>query len=1046
MTDIANELTTIAEDYGRLTWDDLLKELYSRNIEVGTDDMVESADGAPELARAIVEAFGFDSIEDREVSKKFNQLKNMGNAGDTVHYVMFNPNQIKLADPVTYDNEGNVIPLSERFRQENNDIRYSLPSDDVLDQQIREYLANGGSLSINTAPPADTQLGFPGQQAQRQFGRQTAQSSNALHDEVKDYLYNHSSYTPDSNQRQIDRAMDWVQNMASENDPDGYYAALDAVTSDGFDYRSADGQARMLTVMSMAALKAEAGDRSAMNDELRLADAFNKQGTDLGRQLQARKIFRLMTPMGRQSVLQGMCDQINEQLGRKGINQTVRLSDETLDLAGNAKTEEDFHNAQKKAAKEIAEQIPSNWKDKLRGWRMLSMLGNPRTHFRNIIGNALFVPVVSLKNKMGALGEIVTRQDQRTKTLAPRVSKEIRDFAKKDALTMKDALTGEAKYNENSMVEREQKPFKGLLQAIIDFNGNRLEAEDWHFLRNHYKRALGGWMQANGYTVEQLTDNPDILQTGRTYAIQEAQKATYRDFSKLASTLNKVSREGGIAGFITDAVLPFKKTPANILKRGIEYSPAGIMRSLTTDLYHLKQWNDYNDGKLKVLPDKAISPNQFIDRLCSGLSGTAIMAVGALLSSAGIVSCGLDDDDDKLEKEKGNQEYSFKFSIGGKDYTFTVDWAAPMSMPFFVGAAIQEQMANQEGFDVESLVDAFGNITEPVFNLSMLDGVNSLLKISQNNGQESNSTMTQIGAKIASNYATSYVPSLMGAIARTVDDTRRKSFVESGKGTGVLGTFRYAREQVENKIPGLSQTNIPVRDVFGNAETSGLAERILENFILPGYVSEYKDDPVLNEMARLYDATGDANMIPKDPDKSVTYKNKKYVFTAEQWDEYKTVRGQTAYKGLTELINSDEYQKASEDAQAQMINAVWDYAGKVGKQAVIPGYEMEDMGANPVNTVMKDAKIATEKSDMMKALASGDYEGYETMVEALREDGVEDSKIKEKIGNTYRDKYKEAYRKGDDEQMAEIEEILDNTGFDFDTGAWEDQVDEKYGL
>jgi len=572
-----------------------------------------------------------------------------------------------------------------------------------------------------------------------------------------------------------------------------------------------------------------------------------------------------------------------------------------------------------------------------------------------------------------------------------------------------------------------------------------LEKEDWTFLKGHYKRALGGWMQANGYTPEQIRNNPELLEQGRTYAIQEAQKATYRDFSKLASTLNDVSRKGGIAGFITDAVLPFKKTPANILKRGIEYSPAGIMRSLTTDLYHLKQWKDYKDGKLTALPEKAISPNQFIDRLCSGLSGSAILAVGALLSSAGIVTCGLVDDEDKLEKEKGNQEYAIKFNIAGQDFTLTVDWAAPMSMPFFVGAAIQEQLANQEGFDVEELVDAFGNITEPVFNLSMLDGVNTLFKTSQ---YDDTNTLTQIGAKVASNYATSYVPSLMGAIARTVDDTRRKAYVESGKGTGVLGTFRYAVEQAENKIPGRSQTNIPVRDVFGNPETSGLAERILENFILPGYISNYKNDPVLNEMARLYEVTGDPSMIPKDPEKSVTYKKEKYVLTAEQWDKYKTERGQTAYKGLTELINSQDYQEANETTQAQMIKDVWSYADKVGKKTIIPDFELEDLGDTAVQPLARDAKITVCKADMITALSSGDFEGYDTMVEALHEAGVEDSTIKTKIGDTYRDQWKDAYRKGDNERMAEIEDILDYTGFDFNIygkNGWEDKVIEKYG-
>ena len=48
-------------------------------------------------------------------------------------YVAFNPNQIKSADPVTYDDNGNVIPLSERFNPEKEDIRYSLPTDLLSD-------------------------------------------------------------------------------------------------------------------------------------------------------------------------------------------------------------------------------------------------------------------------------------------------------------------------------------------------------------------------------------------------------------------------------------------------------------------------------------------------------------------------------------------------------------------------------------------------------------------------------------------------------------------------------------------------------------------------------------------------------------------------------------------------------------------------------------------------------------------------------------------------------------------------------------------------
>lgn len=39
-------------------------------------------------------------------------------------YIVFNPEDMKLADPFTYDDNGNLIPLSQRFNAGNQDIRY----------------------------------------------------------------------------------------------------------------------------------------------------------------------------------------------------------------------------------------------------------------------------------------------------------------------------------------------------------------------------------------------------------------------------------------------------------------------------------------------------------------------------------------------------------------------------------------------------------------------------------------------------------------------------------------------------------------------------------------------------------------------------------------------------------------------------------------------------------------------------------------------------------------------------------------------------------
>ena len=71
-------------------------------------------------------------------------------------------NMVKSADPVTYDNDGNVIPLGERFKKENNDIRFSMaqPVEQVRDliavhnmtgEQLMATLTEGGFTAPSIA-------------------------------------------------------------------------------------------------------------------------------------------------------------------------------------------------------------------------------------------------------------------------------------------------------------------------------------------------------------------------------------------------------------------------------------------------------------------------------------------------------------------------------------------------------------------------------------------------------------------------------------------------------------------------------------------------------------------------------------------------------------------------------------------------------------------------------------------------------------------------------------------------------------------------------
>lgn len=88
---------------------DISKEIGSN--KASTDQILRYAD-----------EHGYDSV----VYKNIRESGDSGNAGISTVYAVVNPNvNLKSADPVTYDDSGNVIPLSERFNEEDEDIRYS---------------------------------------------------------------------------------------------------------------------------------------------------------------------------------------------------------------------------------------------------------------------------------------------------------------------------------------------------------------------------------------------------------------------------------------------------------------------------------------------------------------------------------------------------------------------------------------------------------------------------------------------------------------------------------------------------------------------------------------------------------------------------------------------------------------------------------------------------------------------------------------------------------------------------------------------------------
>lgn len=232
-----------------------------------------------------------------------------------------------------------------------------------------------------------------------------------------------------------------------------------------------------------------------------------------------------------------------------------------------------------------------------------------------------------------------------------------------------------------------------------------------------------------------------------------------------------------------EGVLPFRRTPANILVRTMEYSPVGLLRGIKQTLV------DIRSGKKTAA--------EALDTLSAGLVGTGLAALGLLLFQQGILTPP-DDEDEKrqgFEELRGGQSYSLK--IG--DRYFSIDWLAPEALPLFIGAEIGNLKASEGGL-VSALWDGITRITEPMLEMSMLSSLEDLLA---NLSYADTDRLWTILASSAIGYLTQGVPTLFGQIERTAEDRRVRLLWRRGERDPVRHPVRRLpdHEQAARRVP-----------------------------------------------------------------------------------------------------------------------------------------------------------------------------------------------------------------------------------------------------
>ena len=432
-------------------------------------------------------------------NQKFSEtLRKLGYDGVIVsgeECVIYEPEQAKLTS--------NEFPTSAP------DMRYQLSE---IDKLVGEY----GSIPPGENPAREVEVPrkTSAKMKVRQFVRTVLESKQLTDDMVQnvdeEILKEALSYVPISDKE----AMRQAKNKVHTDMADAYRQWT--AVADG---KAIAGKREFALGEALLTAAAEDGNRMQV---VRLTAELAVEATRAAQTLQSTRLLKKMGGMGQLYYVTRVVDKLNRDLEpriEKGKAQKIQI-DEDLALAlAEAKNSKELQAAADDLLYDIAQQMPVTWLDKWNAWRYFAMLANPRTHFRNIAGNAVFVPAVRLKSaiKTGLEAAIIPHVKEAERTSSLTASAENKAFAAKDFEELKEFLQSGGKMNPESKLRDMRRIFNtGWLETARKFSGWALDAEDVNFLRRHYIYAMSHWLESNGLKGE----NVDLktLERARAYA------------------------------------------------------------------------------------------------------------------------------------------------------------------------------------------------------------------------------------------------------------------------------------------------------------------------------------------------------------------------------------------------------------------------------------------------------------------------------------------------------------------------------------------------
>lgn len=378
-----------------------------------------------------------------------------------------------------------------------------------------------------------------------------------------------------------------------------------------------------------------------------------------------------------------------------------------------------------------------------------------------------------------------------------------------------------------------------------------------------------------------------------TRAHQQMNRDTFQaPTGPVAEAIRNLASKKTAAGFATNIIIPFVKTPTNVLKEALYRTPLGVVKAL----------HDWKTGKLE---GEALTS----ELVKAGLGTAVMMTTLQAALSGNITGAGpTDSKQAELLKESGWQPYSFKLP---GDHYVSYQRLEPISSVLGIAADMAEGIKRGEFSNWQDGVKRLGgSITENLTNKTFLSGLEGAVSALNDPFRYGPTFAKQLEASVVPNIVGT-VP--VGGLARALDPTYRQTEV----GLGPLVA----------KIPGLSQLLPPQRTPLG--EERQRPGSWLERLVSPLVTSEEKHTPVA-DVARELDRIGYA---PQAVPAFGTFSGQRVYFTREEQEaiakaERRGVEAMAAIikaPGFQQLPDKDslatEGQKTKEDVVRAVLRA-----------------------------------------------------------------------------------------------------------------------------